>query len=646
MSAISATTSLLAHSLAWALLHSLWQGLLLYVASYVLFKALPNLGARIKYYLSFSVFTALFIWFADTWLSQYQQLKNVAVYTTIHVINYTIPITNTIKTVPINAPAPSLLHYALTTLNQCIPIIIALYLAGLTFMLARFLMNIVQLKALRTQGLTQPGAHLLSLVENWQTKLAITRSIQLFISDRINVPMMLGTLKPVILLPIATINNLSTEQVEAILLHELAHIRRHDYLLNIFQTIVETILFFNPFVWLMSRIIRREREECCDELVVANTTNPLPYAAALAILEHNRINPNQLSLAATGHKNQLLNRIKRIMTMKNKNPGYGQPAIIVAVIMAISLSIAVITITPSLAQKAKGKKGEQTKKNSAQPIISAVNATLDNNADTLPKGESKSSSAHNDSALVRFALKNGTRVCAWLSANPLDGDGIIKELTYANIGEAINWKELKLDLQQHIAGAYKHINDPRLAGEISNEIDKEIEKHKKFREQFVSIIDSVYVTFKLNDGSEYYVNLACDPFTNPKIIKGIHSVSMGHQTDWDELRSKFDQAITETYKKIMSPELKKAIATTIDEEIEFMKNSIQKVKKRDDDDKSLLANLFKDGLIDTAATYTVHYCNDTLIINNVLQSQNIVDKYSKYFNKNSSVTMSGTPDKH
>ena len=96
----------------------------------------------------------------------------------------------------------------------------------------------------------------------------------------------------------------------------------------------------------------------------------------------------------------------------------------------------------------------------------------------------------------------------------------------------------------------------------------------------------------------------------------------------------------------MSPELKKAIATTIDEEIEFMKNSIQKVKKRDDDDKSLLANLFKDGLIDTAATYTVHYCNDTLIINNVLQSQNIVDKYSKYFNKNSSVTMSGTPDKH
>ena len=154
--------------------------------------------------------------------------------------------------------------HILPRLENYFPLLMLIYSLGLAFMLCRLLINIVQLRGLRKQGTIIPEMQLTDLVTLLQQQFGITRPVQLFLSTRINVPMMLGTLKPIILLPVATINHLTTEQVEAILLHELAHIKRHDYLLNIFQTVAETVLFFNPFVWLLSGIIRREREHCCD----------------------------------------------------------------------------------------------------------------------------------------------------------------------------------------------------------------------------------------------------------------------------------------------------------------------------------------------------------------------------------------------
>lgn len=102
-------------------------------------------------------------------------------------------------------------------------------------------------------------------------------------------------------------------------MHELAHIKRNDYLINILQTIVETILFFNPFVWLISAIIRREREHCCDDLVLLHTREPLNYATALAALASYPGNASGLLVAASGQSYPLFHRIKRILEMK-KNP--------------------------------------------------------------------------------------------------------------------------------------------------------------------------------------------------------------------------------------------------------------------------------------------------------------------------------------
>lgn len=172
-------------------------------------------------------------------------------------------------------------------------------------------------------------------------KLGISKSVRLHVSEKILVPFTAGFLKPVILFPLATINQLSLEQVEAILIHELAHIKRHDYLINILQRVMEIILFFNPIIWLLSKEISAERENCCDDVVLEYTDNPKDYARALALIEEHRIDMNGLAMSISGSKQHtLLNRIKNITNMKAQNQNSRQKLFALLSIIAISLSLA------------------------------------------------------------------------------------------------------------------------------------------------------------------------------------------------------------------------------------------------------------------------------------------------------------------
>jgi hypothetical protein len=137
-------------------------------------------------------------------------------------------------------------------------------------------------------------------------------------------PVTLGFLKPVILIPFATVNNLSMEQVEAILLHELAHIKRFDYLLNLGVTMLGILFFFNPFTRLLIRDIRREREHRCDDLVMQFRYDPHIYVSALLSLASPDEHRQQLALAATGIGDRLLlQRVKRILKQSgtDERPG-------------------------------------------------------------------------------------------------------------------------------------------------------------------------------------------------------------------------------------------------------------------------------------------------------------------------------------
>jgi beta-lactamase regulating signal transducer with metallopeptidase domain len=142
-------------------------------------------------------------------------------------------------------------------------------------------------------------------------RMGIAHSVRLTISSLVEAPAVVGWLRPVILMPVGALTGLPTEHVEALLAHELAHVLRRDYLVNLLQSVAEAVLFYHPAVWWLSAQIRQERELCCDDLAVAASGDVLTYASALAELESCRPAHRKTAMAANG--GGLLHRIARLL---------------------------------------------------------------------------------------------------------------------------------------------------------------------------------------------------------------------------------------------------------------------------------------------------------------------------------------------
>jgi hypothetical protein len=142
-------------------------------------------------------------------------------------------------------------------------------------------------------------------------RLALGRAVRVLQCARIEVPMVIGTVRPLLLVPACGLSGLPPDQIEAIIAHELAHIRRHDYLVNLLQSVVETLLFYHPAVWWVSHVIRMEREHCCDDLAVSACGDAMLYAQALTTVETLRGGVSGLAMAVSG--GSLLARIRRLL---------------------------------------------------------------------------------------------------------------------------------------------------------------------------------------------------------------------------------------------------------------------------------------------------------------------------------------------
>jgi hypothetical protein len=156
----------------------------------------------------------------------------------------------------------------------------------------------------------------LETLNDLRLRLGVSRPVRLLKSALVEVPTVIGWLRPVILVPAAALSGLTPRQLEAVLAHELAHVHRHDYLVNAFQCLVETLMFYHPVAWWISRCIREERENCCDDLVIEVCGDRLLYARALAAMEGLRGELPDLAFAASG--GSLLNRIRRLLGVSSE----------------------------------------------------------------------------------------------------------------------------------------------------------------------------------------------------------------------------------------------------------------------------------------------------------------------------------------
>ena len=208
------------------------------------------------------------------------------------------------------SPVP-LRERIVSTLEPALPYVVLGWLVGVFGLSAWHLGGWAQLQRLRRRMVREIGRPLQQRLEELSIRLGVRRAVGLLESALIEVPTVVGWLRPVILLPASTLTGLRPEQLEAILAHELAHVRRYDYLINIVQTVVEILGFYHPAVWWVSRRIRIERENCCDDLAVHVCGSSLQYAKALACMEEIRHSAGDLAMAATG--GSLMARIARLL---------------------------------------------------------------------------------------------------------------------------------------------------------------------------------------------------------------------------------------------------------------------------------------------------------------------------------------------
>lgn len=192
---------------------------------------------------------------------------------------------------------------------------------GVLLLSLRLVLSARQAYSLRRRGEPAQGT-VLQTIERVAGRLNLSRPVRTLTSSLSDGPAIVGWIRPVILLPSATLIGLTPEQLEAVIAHELAHIKRFDYLVNMLQMLVETLLFYHPAVWWLSARIRHERELCCDDLAVDSCGDALCYARALTRLERLRISAPAAALGSTG--GPLLYRIQRLLGVAGHDGGYSR----------------------------------------------------------------------------------------------------------------------------------------------------------------------------------------------------------------------------------------------------------------------------------------------------------------------------------
>ncbi len=225
--------------------------------------------------------------------------------------------------------------------------IVAVWLVGVILLFIRLSLGLIIAEKMKTFAVESVPAELQLILKRVSQRLGVSRSTKLLNSATIHVPTVIGWLRPVMLLPVGCLIGLSTIQIEALLAHELAHIRRHDYLVNVFQSIVETLLFYHPATWWISRQIRKEREYCCDDLAVSISGDSLAYAKALSFLEERRSSVFSPALGANG--GSLATRIRRVLECKEPPAVSRMAAIILsaATLLTTGLCVGAVTRRPS-----------------------------------------------------------------------------------------------------------------------------------------------------------------------------------------------------------------------------------------------------------------------------------------------------------
>jgi beta-lactamase regulating signal transducer with metallopeptidase domain len=343
-------------AIGWTIIHSLWQGALVAVLLAIVLAALRNNASTNRYAVSVTAMFAMLQISLFTFFAIYEPRSladDLTSPTTIIgsevLVNQVYDIHNLNQNSEVLATAQeqnSLVSYYNATIENIknnLHLIVATWIIGVVLFSLRFAGSLLYINKLKNKYVGAAPESWLKLSADISHKLRLRKNVKVLLSDLVHTPTAIGIFKPVILMPISLQTGLSMAEVESILAHELAHIRRNDYLINIFQSVAEILFFYHPAIWWISANIREERENCCDDMAVAAIGDSMVYSRTLARMNEmaHQQTYNQTALAFAGRKGSLLGRIKRLFSQRNENNVFAErfaAATIIVAGMLVSLT--------------------------------------------------------------------------------------------------------------------------------------------------------------------------------------------------------------------------------------------------------------------------------------------------------------------
>lgn len=522
-------------AIGWSILHSLWQGAIIYAVLFIVLMAAPKLSARLKHNLAFGSLFLIFASFCFTFFSVFK-----------------LPVASTTAaTLIINQQAFLELSKLGNSINlkteAYFPMVVAIYGVGIILQLIILLSGYLKLKQLKSANTITVPAHWKAIFELTISQLKINKTVKFYLSPKVNVPLVIGFFKPVVLFPIALATQLDAQQVEAILIHELSHIRRNDYLINLVKTCIETLLFFNPFVWLTTKFIHIEREHACDDLVVNFTGTPVTYAHALLKLELLKDKQSPvLSLAATGNNQHLYQRIKRITDMKTNYINAKQQFFI--------LGLAIATVV-SLAWMSPEKASAKTKKASSLSAVKPAAGEVKELNDHLIMKADTDSTKHKKEYVIRT---NG-KATVYKSIDDMP-DSVRKHfLAMEKKFNSKEWKDKMAKIEFNSRELDKKFNSKEWKDKMAKiEFDgRELEKKfnsKEWKDQMAKIEFNSQELEKKFNSKEWKDQMAKVEFNSQELEKKFNS------PEWKEKMAKIEFNGKELEKRFNSPEWKEKMA--------------------------------------------------------------------------------------
>ncbi|SEI99836.1 BlaR1 peptidase M56 [Dyadobacter koreensis] len=387
------------------LLHSIWQGLLLAVVAGVVLMATKKSRPALRYNLLslallifvFANAFTFFLEFSTFRRGSSHSFSNTTSIGEISKLGNNAGFRNWYELSAAEVPVSFFNNF----IAENAALIVVIWLLVFSYKSVRAAGGLFFIYRLKTSGKSETEEVWKNRLEILAEKLGLKRKIQFFQSGQIDVPIVTGILKPVVFVPLGFFTNLTHDQIEAILLHELAHVKRRDYLINLIQTFGENIYFFNPAVLWISSLIRDEREHCCDDLAISVLQNQQSFVEALVYFQEYKMYSASSVMAFNGRRNHLLDRVKRIIYKNNKSLNAMEKLFVTASLLTATFLIAAFSPSANVTLKMDNakkqtelfpatstkdaflaRKKESGKLAARKPEITVLE--INNNIDTLP----------------------------------------------------------------------------------------------------------------------------------------------------------------------------------------------------------------------------------------------------------------------